>query len=355
MNDTTAPRGIKRGTLTILLGAAPGVGKTVAMLQEGHRLRAEGRDVVIGLIETHGRRDTEAQVGDLELIPRKEVEHRGVTIPEMDIPAILDRKPQVILIDELAHTNASGSERTKRYQDVELLLDNGIDVITTVNVQHLESLNDVVESITGVRVRETLPDSILEEASDIRLIDLPPSQLRDRLAKGKIYPPAQAERALQRFFQTGNLTALREMALRRTAEGVEDRLTHYMDEHGIEGIWPATERIVVVLDELAMAGDLLRSAWRLASATRGQLIALVPLDGERPEASSAQLAEDLDATVAPLAAIDVDSIATAARIQRATIVVLRPSASARSAPWKKTLVEELQHKLPGIDVYLPGW
>jgi two-component system sensor histidine kinase KdpD len=346
---------VRRGALTVFLGAAPGVGKTMAMLNEGHRLRAEGRDVVIGFIEAHGRRETEAAIGDLEVVPRVQVSYRGVAIPEMDTAALLARRPHVALVDELAHTNAPGSTRAKRYLDVEELLDAGIDVLTTVNVQHLESLNDVVESITGVRVRETLPDSVLDEASEIRLIDLPPSQLRDRLAKGKIYPPAQAENALQRFFQTGNLTALRELALRRTAEGVEDRLTAYMDEHRIDSIWPATERIAVVIDDPAAAGDLIRSAWRLASATRGQLVALIPAANGRPDPATARLAEDLDAIIAPLSGADPETIASAARIQRATILVLRPGAARRSSAWKHSLVEDLLKRLPGIDIYLPSW
>jgi two-component system sensor histidine kinase KdpD len=291
----------------------------------------------------------------LEIVPRLRVQHRGVEIQEMDVDAILRRDPELALVDELAHTNAPGSPRAKRYLDVELLLDAGIDVLTTLNVQHLESLNDVVASITGVRVRETLPDAVLDEASEIRLIDLPPSQLRDRLSKGKIYPQAQADQALQRFFQTGNLTALREMALRRTAEGVDESLTAYMDEHGIEDVWPARERVVVVLDDLTAAGDLLRAAWRISSAMRGDLIALIPLDGDRPDAASAQLAEDLAAEIAPLHRNDAESIAQLARDERATLIVLRPAAALRPGLFKKSLVEELQHRLPGIDVYLPSW
>jgi two-component system sensor histidine kinase KdpD len=355
MNRTTSHSSTRRGALTVFLGAAPGVGKTVAMLHEAHRLRHEGRDVVIGLIETHGRADTQAAIGDLEIVPRVTTEHKGVAIQEMDVNAVISREPEIALVDELAHTNAPGSIRAKRYLDVELILDAGIDVITTLNIQHLESLNDVVSSIAGVRVRETLPDSVLDEAAEIRLIDLPPSQLRDRLSKGKIYPQAQAERALQRFFQTGNLTALREMALRRTAEGVDDSLTAYMDEHGIEDVWPANERVVVVLDDLTVAGDLLRSAWRISSAMRGDLIALVALDGEHPDAASAQLVGDLAAEVVPLKLKDAESIAKLARDERATMLVLRPSAALRSGLWKKSLVVEIQQRLPGVDVYLPSW
>jgi two-component system sensor histidine kinase KdpD len=216
-----------RGRLRVYLGAAPGVGKTYTMLQEGRRLKAGGHDVVVGLIETHGRAETAAQIGDLEVIPRQQIDYRGVAIEEMDTETILRRKPEIVLVDELAHTNAPGSARQKRWEDVEVLRNAGIDVIATLNIQHLESLNDVVASITGVEVRETIPDQILDGATEVQLVDLPIEGLLERLEQGKIYPPERARQALQNFFRAGNLTALRELALRSTAAGVDERLESY--------------------------------------------------------------------------------------------------------------------------------
>ena len=209
-----------RGTLKIFLGYAAGVGKTYAMLEAAHQRRDEGVDVAIGYVETHGRAETDALVAGLEVIPRRQISYQGAVLPEMDVDAILARRPRLVLVDELAHTNAPGSRHPKRYLDVEDLLDAGIDVYTTMNVQHLESLNDVVAQITGVTVREKVPDSILDEASAIEVVDLPPPELLQRLQEGKVYVPAQAAQAAQRFFRMGNLTALRELALRRTAERV---------------------------------------------------------------------------------------------------------------------------------------
>jgi two-component system sensor histidine kinase KdpD len=214
-------RRAKRGKLVIFFGAAPGVGKTYAMLEAARTERDLKRDVVIGVVETHGRYDTNALVIGLELLSRQKVEYRGVTLQEFDIDAAVARRPGLILIDELAHTNASGTRHAKRWQDVEELLDGGIDVYTTLNVQHIESLNDVVAQVTGVVVRETVPDRVLEEATEVRLIDLPPDELLERLAEGKVYVPEKAGRAIESFFRKGNLIALRELALRSTAERVD--------------------------------------------------------------------------------------------------------------------------------------
>ncbi len=211
----------RRGRLRVYLGAVAGAGKTYTMLNEGHRRESRGTDVVVGYLETHGRAQTQAQLGDLEVIPRKKITYRGVTLEEMDSDAIIARHPSVALVDELAHTNVPGSKHPKRYQDVEDLLAAGIDVVTTLNIQHLESLNDTVASITGVRVRETLPDRILDEADEVELIDIAPYALRQRMRHGNIYPPERIETALNNFFREGNLTALRELALRRTAEKTE--------------------------------------------------------------------------------------------------------------------------------------
>ncbi|HKV57234.1 MAG TPA: sensor histidine kinase KdpD, partial [Ktedonobacteraceae bacterium] len=218
----------RRGRLRVYLGSAAGAGKTYTMLNEGHRRESRGTDVVVGYVETHKRQQTQAQLGDLEIIPRRRITYRGVTLEEMDTEAIIARHPKVALIDELAHTNVPGSKHVKRYQDVLEILDAGIDVVTTLNIQHLESLNDLVASITGVRVRETLPDWILDQAEEVELIDISPHALRQRMKHGNIYPPERIDTALNNFFREGNLTALRELALRRVAEKTESQLEQYM-------------------------------------------------------------------------------------------------------------------------------
>src|SRR6266566_3983361 len=254
----------KRGRLRVYLASAAGAGKTYAMLNEGHRRESRGTDVVVGYVETHGRSQTQAQIGDLEVIPRKQVTYHGVTLEEMDTEAIIARHPKVALIDELAHTNVPGSKHAKRYQDVEEILDAGIDVITTLNIQHLESLNDLVASITGVRVRETLPDWILDQADEVELIDISPHALRQRMKLGNIYPPERVDAALNNFFREGNLTALRELALRRTAEKTETQLQEYMTEHKIDKLWSASERVLVGFDARPHSRQIIRDAWRLA-------------------------------------------------------------------------------------------
>jgi two-component system, OmpR family, sensor histidine kinase KdpD len=264
----------RRGRLRVYLASAAGAGKTYTMLNEGHRRESRGTDVVVGYVETHGRAQTQAQVGDLEVIPRKKVTYRGVTLEEMDTEAIIARHPKVVLIDELAHTNVPGSRHVKRYQDVEEILDAGIDVVTTLNIQHLESLNDLVASITGVRVRETLPDWILDQADEVELIDISPYALRQRMRHGNIYPPDRIEPALNNFFREGNLTALRELALRRTAEKTEEQLQQYMTEHGITEMRPATERVLVGFDARPHTREVIRDAWRLAHALRADLLAI---------------------------------------------------------------------------------
>jgi two-component system sensor histidine kinase KdpD len=234
-----------RGRLKIFLGAVPGVGKTYAMLEAAQVRKHEGIDVVVGVVETHGRTETEALLHGLEIIPRRKIEYRKRTFEEMDLDAILARRPQLALVDELAHTNIPGSRHPKRYLDVEELLAAGIDVYTTVNIQHLESLNDTVAQITGTRVRETIPDRVLDGAAEIELVDLSPDELLQRLREGKVYVPEQAQRAIQRFFRLGNLTALRQLALRRTAERVDEQMQTYMQAHAIPGPWPAGERLLV--------------------------------------------------------------------------------------------------------------
>ncbi|MCE1255147.1 MAG: sensor histidine kinase KdpD [Anaerolineae bacterium] len=256
--------GRQHGRMKIFLGYVAGVGKTYAMLEAAHQRKAEGLDVLVGYVETHGRRETTALLDGLELAPRLNVDYRGTNIPEMDLDVILSRRPQLVLVDELAHTNAPGSRHNKRYQDVQEILNNGIDVYTTLNVQHLESLNDVVFQITGVRVRETVPDGIVDQAYEIELIDLPADELIRRLQDGKVYVPDQANRALQRFFRKGNLTALRELALRRAADRVDSQMLSYMETKSIPGPWPAGERILVCISSHPMGERLIRAGRRLA-------------------------------------------------------------------------------------------
>src|SRR5215831_17595539 len=253
-----------RGRLKIFLGAAPGVGKTYEMLLSAQAKRCDGVDVVVGVVEPHGRRETEALLEGLEMIPRRQVEYKGHPLSEMDLDAILNRRPQLVLVDELAHTNAPGSRHPKRYLDVEELIAAGIDVYTTLNIQHAESLNDVVARITRIRVRETVPDSILDVADDIEVIDLAPDDLIKRLREGKVYVPTQAARAVRHYFQPGNLTALRELALRRTAQRVDDQLLTHMQAHAIAGPWAAGDRILVCVSEHPATAGLIRYARRIA-------------------------------------------------------------------------------------------
>ncbi|MBZ6075595.1 sensor histidine kinase [Microvirga puerhi] len=254
----------RRGRLKIFLGAAPGVGKTYEMLLTAQARRREGTDVIVGVVETHGRKETQALLSGLEVIPRHPVDYKGHILEEMDLDAILARRPRLVLVDELAHTNAPGSRHPKRYLDVEELLASGIDVYTTVNIQHVESLNDVVAQITRIRVRETVPDSIIDRADDIEVVDLTPDDLIRRLREGKVYVPKTARAALDHYFSSGNLTALRELALRRTAQRVDEQLLTHMQAHAIRGPWPAGERILVCASEHPNSAGLVRYTKRLA-------------------------------------------------------------------------------------------
>ncbi|RUU34969.1 sensor histidine kinase KdpD [Mesorhizobium sp. M6A.T.Ce.TU.002.03.1.1] len=263
-----------RGRLRIFLGAAPGVGKTCEMLMSGRARLADGVDVVIGVVETHGRKETQALVDGYELIPRRQVDYKGRILEEMDLDAILARRPALVLVDELAHTNAQGSRHPKRYLDVQEILTHGIDVYTTLNIQHVESLNDVVAQITRVRVRETVPDSIIDQADDIEIIDLTPDDLIKRLEEGKVYIPSTAQRAIENYFSPGNLTALRELALRRTAQRVDEQLLIHMQAHAIPGPWAASERVLVWVDEDPRSASLVRYARRQAERLRAPWLAL---------------------------------------------------------------------------------
>ena len=261
-----------RGSLRIYLGASPGVGKTYAMLDEGRRRAERGADVVVGVVETHGRIRTIAQIGDLEVVPRRSYEHRGTTLTDMDLDAVLARRPAIVLVDEFAHTNVPGSRHEKRWQDVQELLDAGIDVISTLNIQHLESLNDVVAKITGVTQRETVPDAVVRRADQLELVDMSPEALRRRMAHGNIYPAERIDAALSNFFRPGNLGALRELALLWVADRVEESLTAYLADHGISDAWETRERVVVGISGSPGGEGLIRRAARIAGRVGGDLV-----------------------------------------------------------------------------------
>ena len=327
------------GKLKVFLGAAPGVGKTYEMLAAARRRKAEGVDVVVGVVETHGRAETEAQLVGLEVIPQRKVDYKGRVLEEMDIDAILTRRPALVLVDELAHSNAPGSRHLKRYVDVQELLAAGIDVYSTMNVQHVESLNDVVARITRIRVRETVPDSVVDAADEVELVDITPNDLIARLHSGKVYVREQAQRALRHYFSPGNLTALRELALRRTAERVDDQMLSYMREHAISGPWGAGERVLVCVDPGPDAANTVRAAKRTADGLDAELIALYVETGRHALLSEAEqarlaealrLAEQLGAEVMRVPGRSVvEEILAFARSRNATRVVVGKSRRSR--------------------------
>ncbi len=323
-----------RGHLRIYLGSAAGVGKTYAMLGEGHRRTERGADVVVAFAETHGRSHTKALLDGLEIVPRTRLEYRGASFEEMDLDAVLARHPQIALVDEFAHTNVPGSRNEKRWQDVEELLDAGIDVISTVNVQHLESLNDVVEKITGVPQRETVPDAIVRAADQVELIDMTPEALRRRMAHGNIYPPEKIDAALTNYFRSGNLSALRELALLWLADKVDEGLQQYRTEHKITGAWEARERVVVALTGGPEGKTLIRRAARIAARSAGGDLLAVHvtksdgLTGADPAALASQrrLVESVGGTYHQVVGDDIpEALLTFARAENATQLVLGAS------------------------------
>ncbi len=329
-----------RGTLRVYLGAAPGVGKTYAMLDEAQRRVERGTDVVIGVLEDHGRPQTRAKATGLEIVPRRQVDHRGTTLTELDVEAVLARAPEVVLVDELAHTNAPGGAHDKRWEDVEQLLEAGIEVVTTVNVQHLESLNDVVRAITGVEQRETVPDGVVRAAESIELVDMSPEALRRRIAHGNVYAPDKVDAALSRYFRTGNLTALRELALLWVADRVDDALRRYRADHDIEAAWPARERVVVAVTGGPEGDTLVRNAARVASrAAGGELVAVYVARGDGIAGGSPadlvrqrRLVESLGGTFQTVTGEDVAAeILAFARGVNATQIVLGMSRRSRLA------------------------
>jgi two-component system sensor histidine kinase KdpD len=356
------------GKLKIFVGAAPGVGKTYEMLQSAHAKRKAGIDVVVGFVETHGRAETEALVRGLEVIPRNKLDYRGQIVEEMDLDAVIARRPQIALVDELAHTNAPGSRHPKRYLDVEELLSHGIDVYTAVNIQHIESLNDVVAQITHVRVRETLPDSIFDRADAIELIDLTPDDLIQRLREGKVYVPRQAERALEHYFSPGNLTALRELALRRTAERVDEQLLTHMQANAIAGPWAAGERILVCVSEDPRAAGLVRYTKRLADRLHAPFTAisietrrsLQLSDEERDRLADAlRLAEALGGEALTIPAVGrriADDVINFAQGNNVTQIVIGKSTRSRWFEMTRgSVVHDLVGRAGNISVHvIPG-
>ena len=326
-----------KGKLKIFFGMCAGVGKTYEMLQAAQEAKGKGIDVVIGYIETHRRVETEELVAGLPVIPRKKVEYKGAVLEEMDLDAVLGRKPQLVLVDELAHTNASGCRHAKRYQDVQELLESGVDVYTTLNVQHLESRADTVAQITGSTVRETVPDSIFEQANEIEIIDIPPDELLKRLSEGKVYPPERSQQAIQNFFRKGNLTALREMSLRLTAERVEHQLRDYMQAERIRGPWKSGQRLLVGVTPSRDSVRLIRWTRRLAFAMQSNWIAVfveraAPMSDAVKEqfAKNIALARELGAEIVTTADEDIAAaLVRVANEQNVTQIIIGKSGEAR--------------------------
>lgn len=334
-----------RGRLKVFLGAAPGVGKTWEMLTAARQQHAEGVDVVIGVVETHGRAQTEQQIGDLPVLPRHPVSYRGRVLEEFDLDGALKRRPALLLVDELAHTNAPGSRHHKRWEDVQEILDAGIDIWATLNVQHLESLNESVAKITGVRVRETLPDRVLDLANEIELIDLPPAELRTRLTQGRIYRPDVARRAMEGFFREGNLAALRELALRRAAQRVDADVTGYMRARAIEGPWPAGERVLALIGSDPTSEAVVRHAKGMADALHAPLIALtverpgVASDVRAPMTIASQLGAEIEI------AHGDDVVAAVLEVARKRNVTQIVMGRANPPVWRRMFGRSLSHSL----------
>jgi two-component system sensor histidine kinase KdpD len=354
-----------RGHLKIFFGAAAGVGKTFAMLLDARNRRAEGQQVIVGLVETHGRSETAALLEGLETLPPRTIEHRGANLKEFDLDAALQRRPGLLLVDELAHSNAPGSRHTKRWQDVEELLNAGIDVFTTLNVQHLDSLRDVVGQITGISVWETVPDTFFDQADEVELVDLPPDDLLERLREGKVYIPEQAEHAIRNFFRKGNLIALREMALRRTADRVDAQMRDYREDHAIQQVWPVAERILVCVGPGPLGERLVRAGRRLATTLRGEWIvvyietpALQKLPSEERDVilKALRLAEQLGAETMTLSGPDMsEEILNLAHARNVTKVVM---GSPRRTGWRRWILGSVVDAVSGaardFDLYLVG-
>jgi len=353
----------RRGKLKVFFGAAAGVGKTYAMLEAAREQRADDFDVVIGYVELHGRAETEALLQGFEILPRRAVEYRSTTLQEFDLDAAVTRKPALILVDELAHTNAPGCRHAKRWQDVIELLDAGIDVYTTVNIQHVESLNDVVAKITGVVMRETVPDSVFEQADEVELIDLPPGDLLQRFREGKVYVPGQAQEAVQNFFRKGNLIALRELALRATAQRVDAQMRVYRKEHAIDKVWPTTERVLVCIGPTPYSTRLVRAAKRMADSLGAEWIAAyvetpahlrLPAEARDAVVQTLRLAESLGGQTITLSGATMsETILAHARDRNVTkIVVGKPRRTRLQRFVLGSIVDALVQGSGDIDVYV---
>jgi two-component system sensor histidine kinase KdpD len=354
---------VKKGRLKIFLGYAPGVGKTFAMLNDAHVLKKRGVDVVAGIVETHKRSDTEALLADLEIIPRKSINYNGLLVSEMDLDAILARRPAAVLVDELAHTNIEGSRHPKRYQDIEELLEQGIDVHTTVNIQHFESMNDAVAKITGVCMQETLPDTVFDRADEFQVIDIPWEELTQRLKEGKVYIPQQALHAIDNFFQRGNLFALRELMLTLVARKMDSELINYMRANAIRGPWPATEKLVVCIAASPYAKQLIRRAYAIAKDTHAEWYAVYVLPTGLTEPSGKEkiyltdalnLAEELGAKIMSLSGNDIaDEIIRFARENNITrIVIGKPLRSAIAEIFKRSPASRLLRAAGDFEIHL---
>ncbi|HEX7928548.1 MAG TPA: DUF4118 domain-containing protein, partial [bacterium] len=351
----------KRGKLRIFFGASPGVGKTFGMLEAAHQRRREGINVVIGWVETHGRRETEALVTGLDRLPARQIPYRGVVLNEFDVDAALARKPTLILVDELAHSNAPGSRNAYRWQDVNELLDAGINVYSTLNVQHLESQNPVVQQITGVVVRETVPDSVFEQADEVELVDLPPDDLLQRLRDGKVYIAPQAERAVESFFRKHNLVALRELSLQRTAERVDAQMARIKREAGIRQSWPTRERLLVAVGPSPLSANLVRTTYRMAMRLQAPWIAAAvespgaqPLgpDDQQRLAENLTLAERLGAETLVVSGDQVAAALLNLAHQRnvTRIVVGKPGRARWRDRWRRSQVDDLIRLAEGVDI-----
>jgi two-component system sensor histidine kinase KdpD len=353
----------KHGKLKIFLGYAPGVGKTYTMLTEAHALKNRGIDVVIGYVETHKRAETNALIEGLEIIPRKSIPYKNLVLEEMDIDAILARKPQIVLIDEFAHSNVPGSRHPKRYLDVTEIMEQGIDVLTTVNIQHFESQNDIVAQITGVRVQETIPDNLFDEADEIKLIDVPLDELLQRLNEGKVYIPEQAQRAIGNFFRKGNLTALREITLRKVASKMDSELLNYMKARAIEGPWPVQDKILVCISPSPFSTQLVRRAYNLASESGIEWFAVYVSTPKFRDLNANQqtylsdalnLASNLGAKIFTLSGSDVaDEIIHFAKSKNITRILLgKPLKSPLQEFLNNSLTRRLMHDQSPFDVQL---
>jgi len=351
--------------LRVYLGYAPGVGKTYAMLHEGQRRKVRGTDVVIGYVETYDRPLTMEAIGDLEIVPRKQIAYKGVVVEEMDVDAILARRPQVVLIDELAHSNVPGSKHEKRYQDVLEVQNAGINVITTVNIQHIESLKDTIERVTGIHVRESLPDWVLDGADEVELVDQTPEALQKRMLHGNIYPQSRIDDALQHFFRRGNLTALRELALRRVAEKTDDQLQQYRRGRGIDEPWHCAENILVCVPPTTQAQQLVRRGFRLAERLQGCLIVLHVseprkrldpkiAEGQHEVQKALQLAKELGAEVVTLDGPNIaDTLIRYANEHNVTQIVMGESTHS----WLQevlhgSVVREVLGRTKDVDVHI---